>query len=170
MSAQYVDVRELTPGFERDVCANCGDERWFKYIELDRDPDYWLCTDCRRNREDPVEYPCPDCDARMHMGSNGWECHVCGREVDADKDALIERLTAEYESPGMARSMYLECPVCTDTSIMCDPDGTLICEECDRFYAGRFTDEWFAYSVWMKSPYATRIPFLDGEEVGGVGE
>lgn len=151
---EYVDVRELIPGYDRHVCPTSGEVEWFK--PTDNGP---ICWDHRDYLRRQIEVPCPVCDTRMVGDGEAWVCHHCGTERERDKEGLIDRLSTDvHATRGMAGVLMGECPICgSDTGVNGDPDGCLICQDCVDFYAGRFSDEWYAYAHWMRGEMDVRI-------------
>lgn len=154
---EYVDVRSLLPDYHRDVCPDCGQPRWFQERDWDGQP-AWVCRECSNPKHQPLEIPCPDCETRMVGEGDAWVCRVCETRVERDREALIDRLTGTYEVPGYDRGAFGPCPLCeTRHAVRCGPDGERTCDECDELYLARFSDDWFAYAVWLESPESVRV-------------
>jgi hypothetical protein len=160
---QYVDARSLLHDYRRAVCpsAECGVDRWFRYSDPPYDDPYWVCETCGEHEHDTLELPCPECNTRLDIAGPEAFCNVESCSYDSrsiPKSELIDRLSGEFEARGMARGLMGECPVCGERmSVSGDPDGTLQCSECENFYAGRFSDTWYCYAIWMNTPECIRV-------------
>jgi len=145
----YVDVRDFLPGFERRVCPDCGGSHYFQHHTTGHG-DYWRCLNCRKRYEHVIEVVCPACDTRMVTDDDHWRCRRCGDTREFDRGGLIAEMTGHYAAAGHDCGRWTTCPVChAGRSVMCDPDGARFCDECGDFYAGRFSDEWFAYATYV---------------------
>jgi len=159
----YIDARELLDDYQRMLCpeAECGQERWFKYREHQHERNWWVCEDCGNRRHHILEYPCPECGVRLDIAGNMAFCQnpdCAFDEMEFPKSELIDRLSEEHDTRGMPRVLGGTCPVCGDEhSVNGDPDGDLICRECSDFYAGRYSDSWYCYAIWMQEPESIRV-------------
>ena len=154
----YVDVRDIHPDFKRDTCYRCGEERVFKRGKYDYEM-VWNCQTCNRRQNHRIEIPCWECGSPLRQLSKGTECAVCGYENRLDKDAIINRLSSDmFAFRGKPGVLMGECPFCGDeTSVNGGPDGELVCDNDPThdftgrtcFYAGQYSDEWFAYGQWL---------------------
>lgn len=159
----YIDARTLLDDYQQMLCpeVTCGQERWFKYRQHRYERNTWVCESCGKRRHHVLEYPCPECDVRLDIAGQSAFCHNPDCEVDEiefPKSELIDRLSAEHDARGMPRALMGLCPVCgADHSVNGDPDGALVCRECDDFYAGRYSDSWYCYAIWMQEPDKIRV-------------
>lgn len=157
----YTDARTLLPEYEQHRCPDCGTIKWFNYSEPPYDRPYWRCESCSTRLHETLEYPCPECDVRLAFDDELAVCNnaVCENDgVEIDKSGLIDQLSAERDTRGMPRALLGDCPVCgADHSVNGGPDGELVCRECDGFYAGRYSDEWYCYAIWMCDPVQIRV-------------
>lgn len=150
----YVDLRDILDGYERRICPECGTEEWFEHKNRERwKTDQWNCWQCGSYYEDILEYPCPECDIRMVLDNDTFEC----RNVECDfthalidKSGLIDALSSDdFMVRGMPGVWAGDCPVCgAEHGIDGGPDGELTCSECNDFYAGQYSDVWFCYALW----------------------
>lgn len=163
---QYTDARALLDAYHREVCPECGVERWFK--RLDRD--HWPvaqhnCQTCGRYLRETLEWPCPECGTRMlkERREPAFKCHVeaCDHDVSTfDKDAVLDRIISGDYGPNVLKPGVImgRCPVCDSRrSVNGGPDGELECDECGKFYAGQFMDGWWAYGLWLRDPERIRV-------------
>lgn len=163
MSKRYIDVRRELADYERKICPECGTEEWFKQLEKKRwRTDQWNCENCGSYYEDLLEYPCPECDIRMVLDGPTFmcrneDCPVV--DIDIDREGLIDRLSSDdYMVRGMPGVWVGECPVCNeDGAINGGPDGELECRENNDFYAGRYSDVWFCYAIWLEDEDKIRV-------------
>lgn len=159
---EYTDARELTDDHKEILCAACGIERWFQLYTYRSERDRWRCETCNEQWRSILEYPCPDCDTRMCLEDGDFQCNnqACENDgVEIDTDELIDRLSGDdHFVQGMPGVMMGNCPVCGDSSsVNGGPDGELECRECPDFYAGRYSDEWYCYAIWMENPDIIRV-------------
>lgn len=150
----YIDIRRLLPGFEQNICPTSGDKEWMKPGKYG--PVCWYHGDYMRR---VIEVPCPECDTRMVGDGDVWECRQCGTTRERDTETLVDRLsTNAHFTRGMAGVLMGECPVCgSDSGVNGDPDGALECQDCNGFYAGRYSDQWYAYAHWMQDEMDVRV-------------
>lgn len=159
----YVDARDLLDDYQRMLCpeAECGQERWFRLRKHQHERDWWVCEACASRRNHVLEYPCPECDVRLDIAGPMAFCQnpACAfDEMDFPKSKLIDRLSEKHDTRGMPRTLMGTCPVCGENyGVNGDPDGALICRECDDFYAGRYSDSWYCYAIWMQEPEQIRV-------------
>lgn len=158
----YTDARELVSGFEKHLCPHCGVIRWFKHQENDYERDYWYCQTCGNWLRDQLEYPCPECDTRMILDGWHFECRNerCSHTTTAiNRENLVDRLSCgDYMVDGMPGIRVGDCPICGEEhSVNGGPDGELECRDNNDFYAGRYSDQWFCYAIWMDEPETIRV-------------
>jgi len=157
--SDYLDIGELHPDYRRDPCPDCGEERWFKH--LDRDgwvTSQWNCQTCGAYLHEVLEYPCPDCGTRMDVDGGKFVCAVCDHAYPFPKAKILRRLSSDSyperaHKPGV---MAAECPLCEDGRVNGDPDGAVVCSECD-FYAGQYMTPWYCYGLWLEDPERVRV-------------
>lgn len=153
---EYVHIYELHKDYLDEICPECGDRQWYKREVWDSGETRWRCLECRKMHYHHVQIECEQCLIRMVRDGGQWKCNHCGKTKPCQTDALVDRLTAEHDVRGYARGMMLTCPICDMNpngerwTVRCDPDGTLICDECDVLYLGQYSDAWYAYAVWME--------------------
>jgi len=152
--SDYLDLRENSPDHKQLLCPECGTERWFKRDAMGD----WRCSECNAEQTHDLQHTCRNCYCRMVGDGNEWVCQVCGRVDERDTDALIAVMSDNHERRrGYESVPWHDCPVCGGKhSIICDPDGARICEECD-FYAGRFMDRWYALAEWRQDHDAVEV-------------
>jgi len=145
----YTDLRELAHGYTQQICANCGTETWFQLFDED-----WRCTECHREPTYVLEYPCPECGTRLEY-ERGFQCNYCGAEPEFQKEQseYITTLSDGEYRKGYPGVLMGECPICGDeTSVNGGPDGELMCNECNDFYAGQYSTLWYTYAHWLEWP------------------
>jgi DNA-directed RNA polymerase subunit RPC12/RpoP len=151
--SDYVDIRENSDDYGRDMCPECGHIRWLKLDSCDD----WRCMECNAERYHDIQHSCGDCGARMLGDGNEWECRVCGRVDKRDTDELIDRMTGTGELRRGYESLPMyPCPVCGLKNLRCFADGEIVCPDCD-FYAGQFGDAWYALAEWRNDHDAVEV-------------
>jgi len=160
---QYVDVRELLPEYERRLCPQSGEIEWTKPTNYDHSDHGPTCERHGTYIRKTLEVPCPECGTRMTAPTKPdegkvWYCAVCDLTLDRPTEKLTERLSSDaFAFPGKPGVMQGECPVCGgENTVNGGPDGELECKEC-HFYAGQYSDKWFAYAHWMAGEMNVRV-------------
>lgn len=159
----YDDVRELLPEYERRLCPRSGEMEWTKPTDYDHSDHGPVCERHGTYLRKTLEVPCPECGTRMLAPTTPedgtvWECAVCDIRIDRPADELTDRLSSDtFPVRGKPGVMWGECPVCGgEDTVNGGPDGELECEEC-HFYAGQYSDQWFAYAHWMNDEMDVRV-------------
>jgi len=159
----YIDVRSQLDDYKQVLCPECGVKQWFRHHNPSYGNENWRCEKCGERETKSLEYPCPECDTRMQLDGDAFVCHNKDCEtvtVAFDQELVLDRLSSDTfpkraHKPGVLMG---KCPLCGESnSVNGGPDGELTCDECDDFYAGQYSDEWYCYGIWMRNKDTIRV-------------